>query len=406
MLSPVTSVIVRSCFFILFAADFVCSQAASNNLPLATGYQAVPTTAQVPDGSFYDASLQPNPDSEQGWPPPEDPSAPIPAVYGLRAVDIPFGRLHQGNLKYFPRGQLNTLTDWEDDWADQGGKDMANQSACGIPDLAFKASKVAIHPYFLKYAPDGLGLSRYCMQDVGISFWALNWTTDMMLKVTDICCTDPNDPSCCATPNDIRVERSKARVWWSGTDPSVGNTPLEQDSRFNGDQFPMQMLWWFQKPWDDALIQPGWGGNWFGQPPLPNFGHTKAPPNNQAQAANNAANYAAHGLPVYPDASYNTQAIPYTIEDWNPGECYDWTPVGGGRGHGDHQGADHGFGPCPPNADANLNSTSQNATSLTPPNTVTTSPIRTNTNSVVASSATATGPQRRGHLSPRRHHHV
>ena len=36
--------------------------------------------------------------------------------------------------------------------SDQGGTDSATQSACGIPDNAYYISKVAIHPYFLKYA--------------------------------------------------------------------------------------------------------------------------------------------------------------------------------------------------------------------------------------------------------------
>lgn len=48
------------------------------------------------------------------------------------------------------------------------------------------------------------------MQDVCIPFWREDGTEDMMLKDTDICSTDPNDPSYCAIPADIKIDRSKA----------------------------------------------------------------------------------------------------------------------------------------------------------------------------------------------------
>lgn len=54
-------------------------------------------------------------------------------------------------MKFFPAGQLNTPTGDTDQWM-PGATDSASQSACGIPDNAFQISKVAIHPYFLKYA--------------------------------------------------------------------------------------------------------------------------------------------------------------------------------------------------------------------------------------------------------------
>ena len=78
--------------------------------------------------------------------------------------------MNKGKLKLFTAGQLNTPTGITDDWQ-PGVDDYAKQSACGIPDNAFEPSKVAIHPYWLKYAPEELGLSRYCMQDVCISVW-------------------------------------------------------------------------------------------------------------------------------------------------------------------------------------------------------------------------------------------
>lgn len=77
-----------------------------------------------------------------------------PAVYGARSIDLPFNRLYHGKLKFFPTGQLNTPDHNTDVWGSE--YDNAEQSACGIPDNAFFTAKVAIHPYFLKYA----GLDR------------------------------------------------------------------------------------------------------------------------------------------------------------------------------------------------------------------------------------------------------
>lgn len=74
----------------------------------------------------------------------------VPNVYGAREVDLPFNRLYHGNMKFFSPGQLNTPTGPTDVFGSQN--DDAQQSACGIPDNAFFISKVAIHPYFLKYA--------------------------------------------------------------------------------------------------------------------------------------------------------------------------------------------------------------------------------------------------------------
>lgn len=74
-----------------------------------------------------------------------------PAIYGARSIDLPFGRLYHGNMIFFKKGQLNTPDGITDHYR-PGVNDFANQSACGIPDNAFVTSKVAIHPYFLKYA--------------------------------------------------------------------------------------------------------------------------------------------------------------------------------------------------------------------------------------------------------------
>ena len=106
-------------------------------------FQSIPATAK-PDnmfncGTFLLASMI-------------DVIAEIPsAVYGARSIDLPFGRLYHGNMKFFGKGRLNTPDGIQDVYK-PGVNDFAYQSACGIPDNAFFMSKVAIHPYFLKYA--------------------------------------------------------------------------------------------------------------------------------------------------------------------------------------------------------------------------------------------------------------
>ena len=82
------------------------------------------------------------------------------------------------------------------------------------------------------------------MQDVCISFWKEDGTSDMMLKVTDICSTDPNDPTSCKDPSDIKIERSKAGIMEQ-------NAPA---SAIAGNQYPGKVWWFFMKCWDDVSI--------------------------------------------------------------------------------------------------------------------------------------------------------
>lgn len=79
------------------------------------------------------------------------------------------------------------------------------------------------------------------MQDVCISFWKENGKSDMMLKVTDIC-----DPAECATPADIKVDRSKVRIM-----EKPGGTPIGQ-FQVTGDEFPEKTWWFFVKCWADV----------------------------------------------------------------------------------------------------------------------------------------------------------
>ena len=147
--------------FLLFAARLALAAVYPRQQPPGTPtsqdfpngpWQSVPGTQPKKDNTYYNG--QPKLNTE---PPISD--ATVAPEFAAHPIDIPFGRLHNGALKYFPAGQLNTPDGIADDWQ-PNVNDFANQSACGIPDNAFYISKVAIHPYYLKYSPDGLGLSR------------------------------------------------------------------------------------------------------------------------------------------------------------------------------------------------------------------------------------------------------
>ena len=80
------------------------------------------------------------------------------------------------------------------------------------------------------------------MQDVCISFWKEDGSSDMMLKVTDICSTDPSDPTYCATPGDIKVDRTKVQI-------------MEKlDHKVEGDVYPEKTWWFFMKCWYDVSL--------------------------------------------------------------------------------------------------------------------------------------------------------
>ena len=90
------------------------------------------------------------------------------------------------------------------------------------------------------------------MQDVCISFWNGKTgpaSSDMILKVTDVCSTDPNDPTHCATPGDIKIDRTKAKIMEKLTDkPNLEYYPQLKGSEFtDGDTY-----WFFMKCWADV----------------------------------------------------------------------------------------------------------------------------------------------------------
>ena len=107
------------------------------------GWQQIPDSAKAPNTFNYGDKLEP------GQPPQTDTL--LPDIYRAREIDLPFGRLLHGKVMYFKAGEMNTADGISDD-GKVGEADYAKQSACGIPDNAYKNSKVAIHPYWLKYA--------------------------------------------------------------------------------------------------------------------------------------------------------------------------------------------------------------------------------------------------------------
>ena len=126
-------------------------------LPLALGstigrrghdFQQIPDKVKAPN-TFHKGK-----EFELKQPPHVD--TPLPNMYRERDIDIPFGRVLWGKVMFFQEGEMNTPRGITDEDGKSGEADDAKQSACGIPDNAYRDSKVAIHPYWLKYA----GLDR------------------------------------------------------------------------------------------------------------------------------------------------------------------------------------------------------------------------------------------------------
>ncbi|KAL8837005.1 MAG: hypothetical protein Q9170_002694 [Blastenia crenularia] len=259
-------------------------------------------------------------------------SGSIPDLYQPREIDIPFGRMFHGKMSFFDYGEYNDPKDNTATWS-PNVYDNANQSACGIPDDAYFQTKAAIHPYFLKYA----GLDRYCMQDVCISFWPEGDTPststfpDMIAKVTDICSTDPNDPTYCASPSDVKLDRAKVQVMYSI--PSPG----KDDAALQSPVYPKGAFWHLTKCWTNGLPQPAYQDNWFGQPQLPNNFMWGVDATRQ-QWKNNQNSYPSKGWDTYQDGLEipTPEAIAAVTPpgDWVPGQEPKWAPIAGGKGFG------------------------------------------------------------------------
>ena len=82
------------------------------------------------------------------------------------------------------------------------------------------------------------------MQDVCVSFWPEGeFTNDMIAKVTDICSIDPNDPSHCASPTDIKVDRAKVQVMYDIPVPGSANVALQADKYIKGTYWHLTKCW-------------------------------------------------------------------------------------------------------------------------------------------------------------------
>ncbi len=137
-----SQLVMQSSFFFLAAASLASGAIIRRGDPTM---QEIPTKAKA-DNTFSNGKPYIASGPVVSATPPTD-------IYGVRTIDLPFGRLYHGDMKFFSAGQLNSPDGITDKWMGQPGVyDSANQSACGIPDNAFSISKVAIHPYFLKYA--------------------------------------------------------------------------------------------------------------------------------------------------------------------------------------------------------------------------------------------------------------
>ena len=164
----------------------------------------------------------------------------------------------------------------------------------------------------------------------------------MIVKVTDVCSTDPDDPTHCAKPGDIKMDRTKVRIM----EQLPGDQPTKDMKEVNGNQFTdgistatSETWWFFTKCWADALVQPAYTDNWFAQPPIPNSLHWSQQTEHE-QYRNNQVSYpkANPPRPTYPPGAYvetydETTSPPIT--DWSPSDPEPiWCPIAGGKGWG------------------------------------------------------------------------
>lgn len=255
------------------------------------------------------------------------------------------------------------------------------------------------------------------MQDVCISFWngkqKGEGQSDMILKVTDVCSTDPNDPTHCAKPGDIKIDRSKAKIM----ELIPGDGDVKGMKQVNGDKFKdgisdatSETWWFFTKCWADALVQPAYTDNWFAQPPIPNNLDWSQQTGLQQYKQNKIAyqKQIPKPWPFYPNGFYNATYVDIPITDWSPTEPDPkWCPIAGGKGWGIPTG-DCGGGSnqgSPGTSPGTATSgTSPSSTSITPPGTSTSSTSTSSSSAQVpagpsypytngtTSSVTAAGP--------------
>ncbi|KAL8811576.1 MAG: hypothetical protein Q9223_002095 [Gallowayella weberi] len=207
--------------------------------------------------------------------------------YGIdNKAGIPFSRANRGRLLFYGKGEGNTPDGVTDQW---------------VPDIC-------------------------------ISFWDEHWQTDMMLKVTDICSTDPSKPNSCRQPGDIKIDRTKAKIWsGQGGDPrEAKNIP-----GLDGDAWHSPTIWFFRHCWADGMMQDAYdhNGNWFARPKFYN---------NLGQTMDFATDRYRINQVRFPEnqrhnnCAYNTTCQGNAIDpyrDWHPGDPEpQWEPICGGQG--------------------------------------------------------------------------
>ena len=272
----------------------------------------------------------------------------IPVEYQSRPHDLPFTALVKGTLNFFTGGSksFNSPSGAQTSIWSPNKNDRASNSACGIPDNAYNGSKAAIHPYWLKYIPkdlfNGNPLERMCQQDVCISLW--NETgfeggkTDIMVKVTDVCSTDPNDSSYCADPSHVMIDRIRGYQLYHHTPRAADSA--ENKALRSGGRYPRPIWWFFSKCFQDGLVHKGYNRteNWFADPALPNNWNQWAIPVSQEQHKKNQESYGKSGLPGYKMGGWLTtdekreRARFDVVADWKKGVWErGWCPVAGGE---------------------------------------------------------------------------
>lgn len=175
------------------------------------------------------------------------------------------------------------------------------------------------------------------MQDACISIWNdTNYEkNDVMLKITDICSTNPRDPTYCATPADIKIDRIKAQLLFHLSDGTQPPLPADNVAALKyGSEYPKKVYWFFTKCWDDGLAQPAYNStkNWFTRPALPNNLDWMIS-TLSGQYLNNQKSYPAYGLPRYAngalkkDAERRAAVFNYA-KSWKRGDKEpSWCPV-------------------------------------------------------------------------------